>query len=405
MATEVAIPNLGYTMTVAKILKWLKSVGDPVEAGEILLEIETDKVNYGIESPASGVVKAILAKVGEEIPVGGLVAIIGRADEEIDLRLYEKREEKTPVSKAVQAQGPREVIQTVSRPKGGRVLVSPVARKMAQEKGIDLTFVTGSGHSGRIRMADVEKYLNAAKTAKMEAGPPSGPLEVAEIIPMTTMRRAIARRLSQSFHDAPHFNLCTEVDMTEVERFLDLNAQKADSQAEVKLSVNDIFIKAVAILLHAHPRLNSRLNGDQIEILRDINIGLAVALDDGLIVPAVEKADQKRLWQIARDRKDLVERARQGRLSLAEIERGTFTVSNLGMYDIVFFTSILNPPQSGILSIGQTMDRPVVRNGAVVIRPIVELSLAVDHRIVDGAVGAKFLQDLKNGLENPILLI
>jgi pyruvate dehydrogenase E2 component (dihydrolipoamide acetyltransferase) len=392
-------------MTVAKILKWLKSVGDPVEAGEILLEIETDKVNYGIESPASGVVKAILAKVGEEIPVGGLVAIIGRADEEIDLRLYEKREEKTPVSKAVQAQGPREVIQTVSRPKGGRVLVSPVARKMAQEKGINLTFVTGSGHSGRIRMADVEKYLNAAKTAKMEAGPPSGPLEVAEIIPMTTMRRAIARRLSQSFHDAPHFNLCTEVDMTEVKRFLDLNAQKADSQAEVKLSVNDIFIKAVAILLHAHPRLNSRLNGDQIEILRDINIGLAVALDDGLIVPAVEKADQKRLWQIARDRKDLVERARQGRLSLAEIERGTFTVSNLGMYDIVFFTSILNPPQSGILSIGQTMDRPVVRNGAVVIRPIVELSLAVDHRIVDGAVGAKFLQDLKNGLENPILLI
>jgi len=405
LATEVAIPNLGYTMTVAKILKWLKSVGDPVEAGEILLEIETDKVNYGIESPASGVVKAILAKVGEEIPVGGLVAIIGRADEEIDLRLYEKREEKTPVSKAVQAQGPREVIQTVSRPKGGRVLVSPVARKMAQEKGINLTFVTGSGHSGRIRMADVEKYLNAAKTAKMEAGPPSGPLEVAEIIPMTTMRRAIARRLSQSFHDAPHFNLCTEVDMTEVKRFLDLNAQKADSQAEVKLSVNDIFIKAVAILLHAHPRLNSRLNGDQIEILRDINIGLAVALDDGLIVPAVEKADQKRLWQIARDRKDLVERARQGRLSLAEIERGTFTVSNLGMYDIVFFTSILNPPQSGILSIGQTMDRPVVRNGAVVIRPIVELSLAVDHRIVDGAVGAKFLQDLKNGLENPILLI
>ena len=405
MATEVAIPNLGYTMTVAKILKWLKSVGDPVEAGEILLEIETDKVNYGIESPASGVVKAILAKVGEEIPVGGLVAIIGRADEEIDLRLYEKREEKTPVSKAVQAQGPREVTQPVSRPKGGRALGSPVARKMAQEKGINLTFVTGSGHSGRIRMADVEKYLNAAKTAKMEAGPPSGPLEVAEIIPMTTMRRAIARRLSQSFHDAPHFNLCTEVDMTEVKRFLDLNAQKADSQAEVKLSVNDIFIKAVAILLHAHPRLNSRLNGDQIEILRDINIGLAVALDDGLIVPAVEKADQKRLWQIARDRKDLVERARQGRLSLAEIERGTFTVSNLGMYDIVFFTSILNPPQSGILSIGQTMDRPVVRNGAVVIRPIVELSLAVDHRIVDGAVGAKFLQDLKNGLENPILLI
>jgi len=392
-------------MTVAKILKWLKSVGDPVEAGEILLEIETDKVNYGIESPASGVVKAILANAGDEVPVGEIIAVVGRADEQIDLRLYEKREKKTPVSRAVQAEGPREVVPTRPQPNQGRVLISPLARKMAQEKGIDLTLVGGSGHSGRIRMADVEKYLTEAKTAKMEACPPCGPLEVSEIIPMTTMRRAIARRLSQSFHDAPHFNLCTEVDMTEVKRFLDLNAQKADSQAEVKLSVNDIFIKAVAILLHDHPRLNSRLNGDRIEILKDINIGLAVALDDGLIVPAVEKADQKRLWQIARERKDLVERARQGRLLLAEIERGTFTVSNLGMYDIVFFTSILNPPQSGILSIGQTMDRPVVRNGAVVIRPIVEMSLAVDHRIVDGAVGAKFLQDLKNGLENPILLM
>jgi pyruvate dehydrogenase E2 component (dihydrolipoamide acetyltransferase) len=392
-------------MTVAKILKWLKSVGDPVEAGEILLEIETDKVNYGIESPAGGVVKAILANAGDEVPVGGIIAVVGRADEEIDLRLYEKREKKTPVSRAVQAEEDREGIPTPSQPKQVRVLVSPLARRMAQEKGIDLTLVTGSGYSGRIRQADVEKYLNEVKTAKREVSPPRGPLEVAEIIPMTTMRRTIARRLSQSFHDAPHFNLATEVDMTEVKRFLDLNVQKADAQAEVKLSVNDIFIKAVAITLHDHPRLNSRLNGDQIEILRDINIGLAVALDDGLIVPAVEKADQKRLWQISRERKDLVERARQGRLSLEEIERGTFTVSNLGMYDIVFFTSILNPPQSGILSIGQTMDRPIVRNGAVVIRPIVEMSLAVDHRIVDGAVGAKFLHDLKNGLENPILLI
>lgn len=406
MATEVTIPNLGYTMTVAKILKWLKSVGDPVETGEILLEIETDKVNYGIESPASGVVKAILVKVGDEVPVGGLIAVIGRAEEQIDLRLHPKEKKEAPVPEKVQVTEKKEAISpSLAPPIRERVFASPLAKKMAQEKGIDLSSVAGSGPSGRISVADVEKYLSETKAVKMGAPLPFVPLEVAEIIPMTTMRRTIARRLSQSFHDAPHFNLGTEVDMTEVKRWLDSQSEKMGVAGEPKFSVNDIFIKAVAATLRDHPRLNSRLNGDRVEILRTINIGLAVALDDGLIVPALEKADQKRLSQIAEERKDLVERARQGRLSLDEIERGTFTVSNLGMYDIVFFTSILNPPQGGILSIGKILDRPVVRNGCVVIRPIAEMTLAVDHRIVDGAVGAKFLQDLKQSLENPILLI
>jgi pyruvate dehydrogenase E2 component (dihydrolipoamide acetyltransferase) len=393
-------------MTVAKILKWLKSVGDPVETGEILLEIETDKVNYGIESPASGVVKAILVKVGDEVPAGGLIAVIGRAEEQIDLRLHPKEKKEAPVPEKVQVTEKKEAISpSLAPPIRERVFASPLAKKMAQEKGIDLSSVAGSGPSGRISVADVEKYLSETKAVKMEALLPFVPLEVAEIIPMTTMRRTIARRLSQSFHDAPHFNLGTEVDMTEVKRWLDSQSEKMGAAVGAKISINDIFIKAVAATLRDHPRLNSRLNGDQVEILRTINIGLAVALDDGLIVPAVEKADQKRLSQIAEERKDLVERARQGRLSLDEIERGTFTVSNLGMYDIVFFTSILNPPQGGILSIGKILDRPVVRNGCVVIRPIAEMTLAVDHRIVDGAVGAKFLQDLKHSLENPILLI
>ena len=408
MATEVTIPNLGYTMTVAKILKWLKSIGDTVEAGEILLEIETDKVNYGIESPAGGSIKAILAKPGDEVPVGGVVAIIGGADEKIDapLRRPEKKEE--PVAEKGAVSGKTETISAVVQPAGGRILVSPVARKMANEKGVNLSFVKGSGRSGRIRMADVEKYLREAKPAKGEVAkvaPTLGPLEVAEIITMTTMRRTIARRLSQSFHDAPHFNLGIEVDLSEVLRLLDLLGKESEAKGRGKLSVNDLLIKAVAVTLRDHPRLNSRLNGEQIEILKNINIGLAVALDDGLIVPAVAHADQKRLWQISRERRDLVERARQGHLALEEIERGTFTVSNMGMFDIVFFNSILNPPQSGILSVGKTMDRPVVREGVVVIRPIVEMTLAVDHRIVDGAMGAKFLQDLKRGLENPALLI
>jgi pyruvate dehydrogenase E2 component (dihydrolipoamide acetyltransferase) len=254
-------------------------------------------------------------------------------------------------------------------------------------------------------MADVERYISEPKLERVEAVVPSESLRFSEIIPMTTMRKTIAQRLSQSFHDAPHFNLCTEVDMTEAKKALDLLLEKTEALVGARLSLNDIFIKAVAATLREYPRLNARLQGDRIEIFKDINIGLAVALDDGLIVPAIERADEKRIMQIAKDRKDLVERARQGRLSLEEVQRGTFTVSNLGMYDIIFFTSILNPPQSGILSIGKIMERPVVRNGSVVIRPIVEMSLAVDHRIVDGAVGARFLQALKNGLENPYLLI
>lgn len=404
MATEVTIPNLGYTMTVAKILRWLKSVGDTVKAGETLLEIETDKVTYGIESPASGIVKALVVDEGDEVPVGGIVAIIGAAEEEIDVGLYRKVEKEKPVVEVGQVGALQEAPLTASRPIRNGASASPVVRKMARDKGIDLSLIQGSGRSGRIRMADVENYLREGKQARVEAPPTSGPAEIAEIIPMTTMRRTIAQRLSQSFRDAPHFNLFTEVDMTEAIRLREFVGEKTEGKAGVKLSLNDIYIKTVAITLRDYPRLNARLQGDQIEVLRNINIGLAVALDDGLIVPAIEGADQKNLWQIATERKDLVERARKGHLSLYELERGTFTISNLGMYDIVSFTSILNPPQSGIVSIGKTMERPVVREGSVVIRPIVEMTLAVDHRIVDGAVGAQFLRDLKNALENPYLL-
>lgn len=399
MATEVTIPNLGYTMTVAKILRWLKSVGDSVEAGETLLEIETDKVTYGIESPARGVVRATLVSEGDEVPVGGVVALIGAAGEEIDVTLYQRAEKEKPPPEAVQVEAPREGLLSVSQPSSTRALASPAAKKMAREKGVELSLVKGSGRSGRIRMADVERYLSEAKPP----GPP-GPAEIAEIIPMTTMRRTIAQRLSQSSRDAPHINLFTEVDMTEAKRLHALHGEKTEAQAGVKLSINDVFIKAAAVMLRDYPRLNARLQGDQIEVLGNINIGVAVALEDGLIVPAIERVDQKRLWQIAKEREDLVERARQGGLSLDELERGTFTVSNLGMYDIISFTSILNPPQSGILSIGKIMDRAVVRDGSIVIRPVVEMTLAVDHRIVDGAVGAQFLRDLKNALENPYLL-
>ena len=404
MATEVVIPNLGYTMTVAKILGWKKSVGDPIEFEEPLLEIETDKVNYLIEAPESGVVKALLANVGDEIPVGGIVAIIAAADEEVDVSLSEKKE---PIPEGPPVEEPKEAVFTNSgRRTRERVLVSPVAKKMAMEKGIDLSLIKGTGNSGRIRKDDVERYLAEMKAPEPgEVVSPAMHDEVQDTIPMTSMRKTIARRLSQSFRDIPHINLVTEVDMTEAIRLRELTKERLEAKHGIRLSLNDIFIKTVADTICDHPLLNARLQGDEIEVLSDINIGLAVALENGLIVPALEQADRKRLWQIAGERRDLVERARQGSLSLHELGRGTFTISNLGTYEIVSFTSIINPPQSGILSIAKTIDRPVAKNGKVVILPIVEISLAVDHRIVDGAVAARFLQQLKEALEDPYLLI
>ena len=411
MATEVAVPNLGYTMTVAKIIRWFKSAGDAVQAGEPLLEIETDKVNYTIEAPDNGVVKAILAKEGVEMPVGGLIAVIGTREEVIEDRFYREETLDNDIREKKTEAGVREAYPPAGGAKVDRVLASPLARKMAKAKGVDLSLIQGSGRAGRIRRVDVERYINESKQMIVEERPsvspvaPAGSLEVADVIQMTSMRRTIAHRLSQSSREVPHVYLWTEVDMTEAGRLMRSLRGSPDAAGEIKVTITDIFIKAVAVVLRDHPRLNARLKDNRIEILKDVNIGLAVALEDGLIVPALEKADQKRLPKIAGERKDLVDRAHEGRLTLEEIERGTFTISNLGMYDITFFTSILNPPQSAILSVGKTMERPVVRDGSVVIRPILEMSLAIDHRSVDGALGAVFLQDLKKSLENPYLLI
>ncbi|MFH1091987.1 MAG: dihydrolipoamide acetyltransferase family protein, partial [Pseudomonadota bacterium] len=395
------------------ILGWNKQLGDLVEEGEILLEIETDKVNYGLESPAAGVLHLILASPGDMLPVGAIVAVLGQAEERIDASQYQAASlaaattEASPAAQAVPEPIPSSVM---TGPSGSRVLISPTARKLARQKGVDLSLVQGTGISGRIRLADVERYLAEAKPVVPEAAarpqtPPSLLPEVAESIPLSSMRQVIARRLTQSSREAPHFNLCTEVDMTEAKNCVALFNEKFQLDEGRRISLNDLFIKVAAMTLRQYPLLNARLTENNIEIMREINIGLAVALDDGLIVPALEKADQKKLALIAQERKDLVDRAREGKLSLMELERGTFTISNLGQYEITFFTSILNPPQTGILSIGKTMDRPVVRNKEIVIRPMAALSLAIDHRVVDGAVGARFLQDLKDGLENPLLLL
>lgn len=410
MAAEVTIPYLGHTMTKAKIVAWAKSEGEPIAEGETVLEIETDKVNYAIEASIDGVIEAILAEVGAEVPVGGVVALIRQDGAGSDLSRYERYLAGAPAKTAAPAPD-----QPPAQPVGpGRpetvVLVSPAAKKAARQAGLDIGLVKGTGRSGRIRLADVENHLARSKPPTRPSAAPSAAGSglapaVAQVIPMNSMRRAIAQRLSQSSHDAPHFSLCTEVDMTEALKTIARLRERAEAKGRTLVSLNDLFVLAVAGTLMNYPLLNARLEGDEVHIMRDINVGLAVALDDGLIVPAIESADRKKIWQIARERRDLVDRARQGRLDLSELERGTFTISNLGTFDIVSFTSILNPPQTGILSIGRTRERPVVVNGEIVIRPVAEINLAVDHRVVDGAVGAGFLQDLKEAIEHPSLLL
>jgi len=388
-------------MTVAKILNWQKAVGDKVETGEILLEIETDKVNYGIESPAGGVVKAILAKVGEEIPVGGLVAIIGRADEEIDVRSYAKETKEAPTPEKAQTDGKKETSFPVLPAAGGRIFASPLARKIAGIKQIDLSRVKGSGRSGRIRMADVEKHILEGKPHKLEPAPSVGPVEVAEVIPLTTMRRTIAQRLAQSFHDAPHFNLCMEVDMTEALRFREENRGQWEAKG-VRVSINDILVKAVSQALMEHPEINSSLKGDEIEVYGNVNMGIAVATERGLLVPVLRDADRKSLLDISRESSILIQKTQEGKLGPDDLSFGTFTITNLGTFGIDLFTPIINQPESAILGVGK-LDRKVkvVDGDKIAIRSVMNLCLVFDHRVIDGAPAARFLDRVREILESP----
>jgi len=440
VATEVVVPMLGITVERGKIVEWLKKEGDPVEKGEIIFIVETEKVTTEVESPASGILAKIMVPAGVEVPVLTPVAVITEPGEEVPAR-YLAPSVEVPPAEIEAPIGAEQIaaaasLHMASTPPEGPIKAVPAARKLARDKGLNLETFSGTGPEGVILLRDVETRLKvgvepsvkvstlARRLAEKEAVPLEGVAgtgirgkimradveraveeaaapRLGTVIPMDTMRQVIARRMSESAVTAPHIYFFTDVWMEPLLNLREDILPEFERKYGTRFSINDLIIKAVALNILDFPLLNATAKGQEIHILPDVNIGLAVALASGLIVPAIAHTDKIGLAEIVRQRTDLVQRARIGKLSMDEIERGTFTVSSLAQYDITSFTAILNPPQSGILTIGKTREELILVDGAVKGKKVVTFGLSVDHRIIDGAVAADFLQNLKWKLERP----
>ena len=420
MAEVIYMPKLSDTMTEGVVASWLKNVGDAVKSGELLAEIETDKATMEFESFYDGVLLHIGVETGKAAPVNALLAIIGQAGEDISSLLNSapaaepaKTEEvkpapavETPAPKATPAPAAVPVSAPKSTPKpavnNDRVYASPLAKKLAEEKGIDLQYVAGSGENGRIVKRDVDHYMPHPNGVSASAGNSGGlTTETYTDEPISQMRKTIARRLAESKFTAPHFYLTLDIDMDNAMAFrTSVNATEG-----YKISFNDIVVKAVALSLRKHPTVNSSWMGDFIRRNQHVNIGVAVAVEDGLLVPVVRFADTKGFMQISAEVKDFAGRAKEKKLQPADWEGNTFTISNLGMFGIESFTAIVNPPDSCILAVGGIKEVPVVKNGQVVPGNVMKVTLSCDHRVVDGASGSAFLQTFKNYMENPVSML
>jgi pyruvate dehydrogenase E2 component (dihydrolipoamide acetyltransferase) len=432
---EITMPRLSDTMEEGTLATWLKQPGDQVHRGDVLAEIETDKATMELESFEEGVLERILVQEGETVPIGQPIAIVGSGDgaaaappspAETASRIETAPEVEAPAPPPAAAAPvpPPPTPATpapAAPPAGGPVKASPMARAIARDLGIDLATVTGSGPGGRVVKADVEalaagdggRAAPVAAAAPAPAPAPTAPAAPApapaaaddvEEVPVTNMRRTVARRLVESMQSAPHFYLTIQVDVDALlELRGELNRRLADEG--VKLSVNDLLVKACAVTLRAHPDINASWAGDKILRHRRIHVGIAVAVEGGLIVPVVRDTDQKSVSQISREAKALAERARAGKLRPDEFTGGTFTVSNLGMFGIDQFTAVINPPEAAILAVGTTSPEPVVRDGQLATRQRMKLTMSIDHRAVDGATGAQFLADLKSVLEEPLRIL
>jgi pyruvate dehydrogenase E2 component (dihydrolipoamide acetyltransferase) len=420
----IKMPRLSDTMEEGTVATWLKKVGDDVEEGDILAEIETDKATMEFESFYSGTLLYIGIKEGESAPVDEVLAIIGPQGTDVDAVLNTKSSDASVAKTEVPAAADKtaapetaqkESISTTVTPDGHRVFVSPLAKKMAQDKGIDLNTVQGSGDHGRIVKRDIENYQpSQAATPKVsvdvtssEAMKTMAPIvlpvgeEGSEEVKNSQMRKVIAKRLSESKFSAPHYYLTIEVDMANAAQ----SRVHINNLPDIKVSYNDLVVKACAMALKKHPQVNTSWNGDTTRYNKHIHVGVAVAVEDGLVVPVLKFADQLSLTQIGTTVKDLAGRARIKKLTPAEMEGSTFTVSNLGMFGILEFTSIINQPNSAILSVGAIVEKPVVKNGEIVVGSTMKLTLACDHRTVDGATGAQFLETLRAFLENPVTML
>ena len=400
------MPQMGYDMQQGTVVRWIKKEGDQVTRGEPIAEIETDKAVVDMEATAAGVLRKIVAAEGTVARVGEVIGVIAAKDEDIsDLQLAaqapEAQEPAHPAAPAAPARAAAPAAATPPR-QAEEVKASPVARRLAQEQGIDLAQVTGTGPGGRIVREDVEAFA-AQRTAAPSAAPAAAPAEAGRV-ELTRMRQAIARSTVRSKQQTPHFYVSAEVDMTvamELRRQLNTTLGK-----EGHVSVNDLIIKAAALALQKFPALNAFFKDDHLETHPYVNIGVAIALEEGLIVPSIAHCESKSLVEIARATKDLTERAQQGRLHEVEYAGGTFSVSNLGMYDVDSFSAIIVPPQSAVLAVGSVKKRPVVGEGdQITVRQMMIATVSVDHRVSDGAEGARFLMALKRLLESPVTLV
>ncbi len=418
----ITMPRLSDTMEEGTVASWLKNVGDEVEEGDILAEIETDKATMEFESFYSGTLLHIGIQEGEGAPVDSLLAIIGPEGTDVDAVLKaqagggssksapKKEASKEAAPKANEESSNKEETAPATQD-GQRIFASPLAKKIAEEKGINLADVKGTGDNGRIVKKDIENFTPAAKAGpsaeKTEASPAVAPValpvgeESVEEVKNSTMRKVIAKRLGESKFSAPHYYLTIEVDMD--------NAKASRSQInnlpDTKVSFNDMVLKACAMALKKHPQVNTSWNGDTTVYKHHVHMGVAVAVDEGLVVPVIKFADQLSLTQLGTAVKDLAGRARNKKIKPDEMEGSTFTVSNLGMFGILEFTSIINQPNSAILSVGAIVEKPVVKNGEIVPGSTMKITLACDHRTVDGATGAQFLQTLRAYLENPVTML
>lgn len=421
MAEIVRMPKLSDTMTEGVVAEWHKKVGDAVSEGDLLAEIETDKATMEFESFYDGVLLHIGVDKGGSAPVNAILAVIGEKGEDVKALLAEAgsdqaseekeapkeeapavKEEPKPEPAPVAAEV-APVAETASNGSSSsdRIFASPLAKKMAEEKGINLSAVKGSGENDRIIKRDIENYQPAAAGGSQVIYAAPVGTESHTDVPNSQMRKAIAKALSASKFSAPHFYLKMEVDMDNA-----IAARKAiNAQEGVKISFNDMVVKAVAAALRRHPKVNADWMGDYIRYNDHIHVGVAVAVEDGLVVPVVKFTDAKGIAQIGAEIKDLAAKARSKKIQPDEMQGGTFAVSNLGMYGIEDFTSIINPPNGCILSVGQIKQTPVVKNGEIVPGNVMKLSLSCDHRVVDGAVGSEFLKTLKELLENPVRML
>jgi pyruvate dehydrogenase E2 component (dihydrolipoamide acetyltransferase) len=455
MITKVLMPKLSEAMETGKVIRWLKKAGDQVKGGDVIAEIETDKANVEIEAFGSGVLRKIVVDAGGQVPVGELIAIIADPSEDIssvstaapmpaapkpaaspaaaaaptakapppappplpDMETYKSE----PATTRVVAIGPATAAPPAAVP-GGRLKVSPLARKIAAQSGVDLRLVQGSGPGGRIIRRDVEAAVAAPRTVAAPAAaaaPAPAPRPVAvpskpafiipprpaaefEDVPLTPMRATIAKRLPLSKGPVPHFYVTSEVAM---DRAWALREELNSLEGQPKISVNDLIIRACALALRKNPGVNAQFSGQAIRTHHRAHIGVAVSLDAGLITPVLRDCDIKPLGQIAVEARDLAERARAGKLRAQELTGATFSISNLGMFDVEEFSAIINPPEGAILAVGSVLEKPVVVDGSVAVGRRMKMTVSCDHRVMDGAMGARFLQDVKRLLEEPLRLL